>query len=287
MSLQQAYVFALLIKTRLMEKKMAEEADDLLLYGVAAAESGSKDEARFYLEWALRAQPNSEQEAKAWYWLSRVTDDPVEKRSALENVLAAYPTYPEARRDLAILEGRLNEADIIDQRRPIASIAPPANIGTQDEAHFTCPRCGAKMVYDSLKEIFACQFCGYKGDATQQSTEVQERDWVAAVYTQRGHRWELPTARMLYCLNCGANVALAPSRISTACPFCGTPYVEHAIEERELIEPEGIIPFSSTAQWALDAIQQWSDGQSLRQPEIRQVIRPVVPRPVYLPFWTF
>ena len=94
---------------------MSDSADDLLLYGISAAKANSRDEARNYLEWVLRTEDaDYDQQADAWYWLSTITDDAVEKRSCLENVLAISPAYPEARRDLAILEGRLKTADIID-----------------------------------------------------------------------------------------------------------------------------------------------------------------------------
>lgn len=96
---------------------MSDSANDLLTHGVAAARSKDKEEARFYLEWTLRSEPDLEQETEAWYWLSYITDDPKEKRDCLENVLAISPKYPEARRDLAILEGRLKQEDILGQGR--------------------------------------------------------------------------------------------------------------------------------------------------------------------------
>src|SRR5436305_9669065 len=105
---------------------MSDEARDLLVYGVSAAIADDRDEARFYLEWVLRIDADIEQETQAWYYLSRITGDPVEKRKCLENVLAADPTYGEARRDLAILEGRLKPEDIIDPMAPVAPVTPQA-----------------------------------------------------------------------------------------------------------------------------------------------------------------
>src|SRR5438046_101481 len=101
---------------------MSNSAGDLLIYGEAAAQANSRDEARFYLEWVLRSDADLEQEADAWYWLSRIADDPSEKRNCLENVLAASPNYPEARRDLAILDGQLNPKEIVDTFHTIAPL---------------------------------------------------------------------------------------------------------------------------------------------------------------------
>src|SRR5690348_448290 len=91
---------------------MSDEARELLVYGVAAAKANSPLEARNYLEWVLRTDADLEQQAEAWYWLSTLSNDPGEKRSCLESALAASPDYPEARRDLAILDGRLRAEDL-------------------------------------------------------------------------------------------------------------------------------------------------------------------------------
>src|SRR5215211_5786343 len=98
---------------------MSDNARDLLIYGVAAAKADSKEEARNYLEWVLRTDADLDQQAEAWYWLSRITGDPKEKRDCLENVLSIYPRHPEARRDLAILDGRLRPEAMHDPRFPV------------------------------------------------------------------------------------------------------------------------------------------------------------------------
>lgn len=63
---------------------MSESVRDLLVRGVAAAKDGAKDEARFYLEWALRLDPSDEQRIKAWLWLGEVCDDLAQKRNYLD-----------------------------------------------------------------------------------------------------------------------------------------------------------------------------------------------------------
>ena len=141
---------------------MSDEARDLLVYGVAAANANDREEARYYLEWVLRIDADLDQETEAWYYLSKITDDPVEKRQCLENVLAAYPGHGEARRDLAILEGRLKPEDIIDPNKPVAPITPQTALGDQDLRRYTCPKCGGRLTYNTLKGGLACQFCGYQ-----------------------------------------------------------------------------------------------------------------------------
>jgi len=47
---------------------VADFAHDVLVQGVAAACAGDRAEARFYLEWVLRSEPDLEQQTEAWYW---------------------------------------------------------------------------------------------------------------------------------------------------------------------------------------------------------------------------
>src|SRR5438105_10169330 len=140
---------------------MSNEAEDLLVYGVAAAKVDSRAEARFYLEWVLRTDASLDQQTQAWYWLSRITDNPDEKRTCLDNVLAAYPNHPEARRDLAILEGRLKPEEMVDLRQADAPVAPSPALSTEDAQRFVCPNCGGKMAYAPERHGLYCQFCGY------------------------------------------------------------------------------------------------------------------------------
>ena len=80
--------------------------------GRSAAKAGDKDEAFYYLEWALRANPSDEQGAHIWVWLSQIYNQPEDKRICLEQAIALHPTNPLARRGLALLDGRL-QADVL------------------------------------------------------------------------------------------------------------------------------------------------------------------------------
>src|SRR2546423_2188463 len=110
----------------------SEHGQDLYLRGVAAAQAHDNEEARLFLEWALHewdayGEYDREKRAEVNLWLSRVNDDPAKKREYLETVLAMDPTNAEARRDLAILDGRLKPEDIADLNKLVAPIAPDAS----------------------------------------------------------------------------------------------------------------------------------------------------------------
>jgi DNA-directed RNA polymerase subunit RPC12/RpoP len=274
----------------------SDEADDLLAYGVSAAKAHDKDEARYYLEWVLRLEETDfDQQVEAWYWLSTITDDPAEKRSCLESVLAIDPDYGDARRDLAILDGRLKPDQLVDPRSDVKPVSPGAQVVPADLQAYKCPRCGARLTADTVTGALVCGFCGYRPGAPTAtaglvggaSGNVQEQDWDAVIFSQKGHRWELPTSRTFKCESCGASVIVPPGQVSTVCPFCGTPHVIHAEAERELIEPNAVMPFRLQAPEAFAAITRWLGAQHFTRRDLASASTQATPRAVYLPFWTF
>ena len=283
-------------------------SDELLQRGLAAAQSGSErdyEEAEYYLEWVLRTDADLDQQATAWYWLSRITTDQARKRECLENVLAINPSHPDARRDRAIMEGRLNPAQMranpIEQGTPMVQ---NTQIAATDTRRFKCPKCGAIASFDPNMGQLRCQFCGTQLDEQGQVIEsttpglstapggVSEQDWVAAIYTETGHRWVLPQSRVLECQGCGATVTFAPALASATCAFCGSPYSVRLAEGEmsDLREPDGVITFAFDAQAAAHHARDWLAVQARRlgvPDDLPDLAALDTPRPLYLPLWTF
>lgn len=263
---------------------MSDNARELLIYGVAAAKANSRDEARNYLERVLNTDADFEQQAEAWYWLSRIEEDPAQKRECLENVLAMMPRHPEARRDMAILDGRLKPEAMHDSRYAVAPIVPDSNA---DALAYKCPKCGARMTATGAAGGLRCGFCGFEPAGEGEAEQAGEQDWVAAIYAVQGHRWELPTERAFNCLSCGATVVMPPSNISANCLFCSTPYVAQSNPVEELIEPTGILPFAFDARGAWARIATWLQDRRFAPADLDERATQSLPSPVYIPFWTF
>jgi hypothetical protein len=273
---------------------MSEAVHSLLVRGTAAAKAGDTDEARFYLEWVLNhLEAEADQQATAWLWLSRIAADPASQRECLASVLAINSTHPEARRELAILEGRLQPEELIDHRVPVAPIEPEARPAPSEVRRYVCPQCGGKMGFDAEQRALACSYCGHRmseaqaildGDYVQ---DVQEQDFIITLATVKAHRWELASARLLHCESCGADVALPPLRVSGACLFCGSTYVVATAERRELIQPGGVLLFQLDAGAAAQHVRRWLEAQRFRPDDLDQGAAILPPRGVYLPFWTF
>ncbi len=262
---------------------MSDSVRDLLVRGIAAAKGQSNQEAKFYLEWVTRAgDATHDQLADAYRWLADVVDDPKEKREYLDHALAYRPNDPEARRALAILNGTLKPDEIIDPNKfsqPVLELPVPTQA-----RRFVCVQCGGKMQFAPDATTLECTYCGYTQsllDFDQSLNVVEEQDFIVAMATAKGH--SKPTiARAIKCKGCGASFLLTPQTISQNCPYCASAYVIEQAEEREFIEPEGVVPFTITRDAALKKEMEW-----FRQQGWRLRADPAPPAGVYLPAWTF
>ena len=91
-------------------------ARSLLFSAVTAVKSGEKNLARKYLERVFMTGRNHDLLADAWFYLSEISDDPVEKRKALEETLSYQMMHGRARRSLAILDGKIKADEIVDRK---------------------------------------------------------------------------------------------------------------------------------------------------------------------------
>jgi hypothetical protein len=242
--------------------------DEWLRLGAGAARDGDGEQARFYLERALLDDPTPDQYAAACYWLSVVADGPAARRDLLERALAAAPLHPEARRALAVLDGRLDPAALL---APDAAL-PPIVAGGVAEAGRRCPNCGGALRVDVRHAALACASCGDR-TAPEAGGAVAERDWFAVAPTARGHRWVLAEAATAACAGCGATFALPPGEVSGACPYCAAPHLVAAAAP-DLLAPDGVVPFTLARAEAARRLRGRRAGGA-------------APRPLYLPFWTF
>ncbi|MCX7854825.1 MAG: hypothetical protein N2556_02415 [Anaerolineae bacterium] len=261
---------------------MSDSARESLVRGIAAAEAGEKEEARRYLEQVQWCNPTWEQRMEAWLWLSRISDNPAEKRAYLENVLAVDPTHSEARRELAILQGRLKPEEVIDPNR--FTIAAPAEPQPAQAREFACPRCGGRIVYDPQGQL-ACEYCGQRpipstGTAAK-GWSITEQDFILTLATAKGHTRPVAT-RCLRCNSCGASFILPPETLSFVCPYCDSSLALEQAEMQELVPPAAMVLFSLNQDQVKQIIARWVQAEKLTN-AVR--VTPLVG--VYFPVWTF
>ena len=95
------------------------KADLKLEYGISALNSGYKTDARRLLKESLKLDPSN---WKAYFWLSRATENEEEQRSCLEKALELNPKAEPAHRDLAAIGGPHKPIDEVPSQ-PVAILA--------------------------------------------------------------------------------------------------------------------------------------------------------------------
>src|SRR5688572_18257154 len=88
--------------------------NNLLREGILNIKGKNYAAARRYLERARETADDMDTRTQANYYLSQLTDDSLQKREYLEEALAISPTHAEARRALAILDGKLKPEEVVD-----------------------------------------------------------------------------------------------------------------------------------------------------------------------------
>lgn len=262
---------------------MSETARMMLIHGVAAARDSDYTTARRYLERVLTIDATHDQKQQAHLWLSRVASDPSERRAHLEEVLALNPTHGEARREIAVLDGRLSPDEIVDpDRLPKSAPEPEAAPLSVEARRFICPQCAGRMRYEPGASRIECLYCGHRIPllaAMQGAAVLEESDFVVTLATAKGHAVPNGT-RAFRCQGCQATLITA-AEISTHCPYCGSSHIVGVASEATIL-PEGIIPFNIDAEDAQVTLLAW-----FKEHLQGRRARTTRARGVFLPVWTF
>jgi hypothetical protein len=252
-------------------------AESLLRTGVLEVKSGGRGAARRYLESAIANTNDPDILSEAWYWLSFLADDPAEQRAALESCLSYDFQHARARRELAVLDGKLDPSEIVN---PDALAPAPQGEQLADADRFVCPKCGGRMAFTPDGVALACEFCSRSQELASKE-QAEEQDFLLAMATARGHRKPV-AVQVFHCQGCGAEFTLPPGVLSAVCAWCNSPHVVSLAAERELIPPDGILPHAFDRAQATRLLVDW-----VAQNGIAPQAKVEPPRGVYLPIWTF
>lgn len=261
---------------------MSESTRDLLVRGMAAAKAGDVKEASFFLDWLLSHPDSSASErVEAWFALSQITADPKIRRDYLENVLANNPGHAGARRAMAVLDGKLNPAEIIDPDRLV--IPSGATPDPADPKRFICPQCGDRLTFAPDGQSLICESCQTHQwiQSSSETADENGRDFIVAMATREGHL-RPTTQKNLACQGCGARFLLPPEQFTHTCPYCGSKYVVMQTETEALLLPDLFIPFAVGLNDARASLRGWFEENPVPDP-----LKVAPGRRIFLPFWSF
>src|SRR5215216_2042344 len=123
------------------------------------------------------------------------------------------------RRSLALLDGRLKADEIIN---PDKLSSAPEGIRSANAERFMCPNCGGWMSFAPDGQSLLCEYCSRNQTFTAQPGTAQEKDFIVAMATARGHGKPL-NEQVFLCQGCGSQFILPPNQISSTCTYCGSP----------------------------------------------------------------
>lgn len=257
---------------------MEDYSKELLRSGIIEAKTGSHETARRYLDRAIYMTSSHDVLAEAWFWMGEVTADPAEKRKALENCLSHDLRHARARRALAILDGKLKADEVINPDK-----LPAATEGLRQSSadRFMCPKCGGRMAFAPDGQTLVCDYCSRNQVVSVTSKEADEKDFIIAMATSRGHGRPLQE-QVFHCNGCGAEFILPPNQISSNCAYCNSPHVVDYEKTSDVIEPNSILPFAIDQKRATQILIDW-----VARNHIKPEKKVDLPRGVYLPMWTF
>lgn len=260
----------------------------MLRLGVGSFNDGHLPVARSYFEQVILNTGMHDEEMEAWVWLARLITDPAEMRGCLEQALAIDPTNGEARKELAILDGRI-APDLLDgAARPTPSADPLES----DVQQMMCPNCTGAMTFDPERQQMVCPFCHHAQSAVvsidvtrdeQFGQGALEQDFDAAVHSIQGEA-KPEQMRLLTCQGCGTEFVLGPETLSLTCAYCSSVYVTEAAETAELIPPQAVIPLALNRDHAQQAAIRWFKERRISRSDLTRV-SPL--SGLYIPVWTF
>ncbi|MBI3159334.1 MAG: hypothetical protein HYZ26_07030 [Chloroflexi bacterium] len=259
-----------------------EATRQLLVRGIASARARETSSARYYLEKVIDRASDPSQQAEAYFWLSQIEPDPKRKRDLIEHILALYPAEPRARRELAILDGKIVAEEMVnpDQFPKNNQKINAAATGSRHE----CPNCGAALVFTTSGRARTCENCGHsEGDLAPQPAPNRdlEQQFISSIYTARGH--SKPQIRQVFeCRACGAQFLLEPQVLSFTCPHCDSAYSIQGLENKEVIAPSGMLDPQIGGKSAESKIVEWWHGHGLLNAGGLERMTGI-----YLPVWTF
>ena len=193
---------------------------------------------------AIHVQPDF---ADAHLWIAKISDDEKVKRDHLGEIIAHDPGHLEAMRLLMVLNKQMTpeEAELSRQNNaPVVKHAEGA-VSAKTMA-LICPVCGGALTIDEDNGRVVCRFCGHTEPlAANQHVSDGAEVLSQAMLKRRIQpvKW-IVGARILHCNRCGAERTIPASKLSGACPFCGSTQVIEQDALQTIEKPDGLVQFA-------------------------------------------
>lgn len=151
---------------------------------------------------------------------------------------------------------------------------------------FPCEGCGADLRWEPGVTALKCPYCGFEKSVAAPAGTVDERSVDTALRAPRDLGWGAER-KVILCKRCGAHTTLEPHVSASSCAFCGTTAVVEAPPNKNVVRPEGLLPFKVSREHALQSFRSWLHSLWLRPNDLKSSTRVETLKGAYIPFWTF
>lgn len=161
-------------------------------------------------------------------------------------------------------------------------------INKENINRFLCENCGANMVFDPKNGQLTCPYCGGTKAIERSGEAIVERDYYSYLRPDAERLQPMAqNAMQVTCETCGATVTFVPPETARNCDFCGGKIVAQPKSADPLVAPEGVLPFSVTAQVASGELKSWINSRWFAPNNLKILAQPDRVGSVYIPYWTF
>lgn len=150
--------------------------------------------------------------------------------------------------------------------------------------HYTCPDCGAEMVYDIKRRKLHCDHCSKEMELSQVSSLGTED--LSAAKTSDKMEGDILAGQEYHCPNCGGLMVAKDKETSTNCAYCGAPMIlaDRLSGKRR---PAKLLPFQMDRQDAEKAFRKWCRNGRFSPRGFTSAENIQRLRGMYIPYWLF
>ena len=165
-----------------------------------------------------------------------------------------------------------------------ANLEQEVNIEESDRIIFSCPSCGAALMFDPSSQKMTCPYCSSEVDIEHTKIGIAEKNFNAGLKLE-GEDWAGDNISVK-CEQCGATTIVDTYNLSSKCAFCGSPNIKK-IDNLTGIKPESLIPFKIQKAKAEELFTKWIKRKLFAPNKIRKHQEIIEMKGIYIPHWTY
>lgn len=165
----------------------------------------------------------------------------------------------------------------------------PRDAGPRSPMVPSCPTCGAPSSFDPVSQTIRCARCGNSSLAAVAVGELHRAEgeaFTVEALRQAERGWGAPR-RVLGCSQCGAELVVDPSALTTTCPLCASNKVALADGDPNTVRPGYLLPFQLKSDGLATPVKRWLRGGWMHPSTLSSLAKVDAFVGIYTPYWVF